>query len=129
MVRNRLQVRGAALLMLTALIWGTAFVAQSVGMDYLGPCAFTATRNFIGCVALLPVIAFASRLRGSQPERGQEAAAPGRKALFGWGAACGLLLGTATLLQQAGMQTASPGKAGFLTALYIVIVPVPICSA
>lgn len=125
MVRNRLQVRGAALLMLTALIWGTAFVAQSVGMDYLGPCAFTATRNFIGCVALLPVISFASRLRGcSQPERGQEAAAPGRKALFGWGAACGLLLGTATLLQQAGMQTASPGKAGFLTALYIVIVPV-----
>ena len=46
--------------MLTALIWGTAFVAQSVGMDYLGPCAFTATRNFIGCVALLPVISFAS---------------------------------------------------------------------
>ena len=81
MVRNRLQVRGAALLMLTALIWGTAFVAQSVGMDYLGPCAFTATRNFIGCVALLPVISFASRLRGcSQPERGQEAAPQGRKA-------------------------------------------------
>lgn len=117
------QLRGGAMLMLTALIWGTAFVAQSVGMDYLGPCAFTATRNFIGCVALLPVIALASRMRsGAQPE--EAAPAPGKKALFGWGAACGLLLGGATLLQQAGMQTASAGKAGFLTALYIVIVPV-----
>lgn len=117
------QLRGGAMLMLTALIWGTAFVAQSVGMDYLGPCAFTATRNFIGCVALLPVIALASRLRsGAQPE--EAAPDPGKKALFGWGAACGLLLGGATLLQQAGMQTASAGKAGFLTALYIVIVPV-----
>lgn len=117
------QLRGGAMLMLTALIWGTAFVAQSVGMDYLGPCAFTATRNFIGCVALLPVIGLASRLRsGVQPE--EAAPAPGKKALFGWGAACGLLLGGATLLQQAGMQTASAGKAGFLTALYIVIVPV-----
>ena len=117
------QLRGGAMLMLTALIWGTAFVAQSVGMDYLGPCAFTATRNFIGCVALLPVIALASRLRsGTRPE--EAAPAPGKKALFGWGAACGLLLGGATLLQQAGMQTASAGKAGFLTALYIVIVPV-----
>lgn len=117
------QLRGGAMLMLTALIWGTAFVAQSVGMDYLGPCAFTATRNFIGCVALLPVIALASRLRsGVQPE--EAAPTPEKKALFGWGAACGLLLGGATLLQQAGMQTASAGKAGFLTALYIVIVPV-----
>ena len=69
------------------------------------------------------MIALASRLRsGAQPE--EAAPAPGKKALFGWGAACGLLLGGATLLQQAGMQTASAGKAGFLTALYIVIVPV-----
>ena len=68
MERNRTQLRGAALLMLTALIWGTAFVAQSVGMDHLGPCAFTAVRNYIGCVALLPVIAFASRLRKGKPE-------------------------------------------------------------
>ena len=61
------QLRGGAMLMLTALIWGTAFVAQSVGMDYLGPCAFTAVRNFIGCVALLPVIGLASRLRSGAP--------------------------------------------------------------
>lgn len=125
MGRNTTQLRGAALLMLTALIWGTAFVAQSVGMDYLGPCAFNGARNFIGGAALLPVIAFASRLRKAppaQPPAGEARAA--RRRLVLWGAACGLLLGSASLLQQAGLQTASAGKAGFLTALYIVIVPV-----
>ena len=63
MERNRSQLRGALLLTLTGFIWGVAFVAQSVGMDYLGPCAFNGVRNFIGGAALLPVIAFASRLR------------------------------------------------------------------
>ena len=93
MERNRTQLRGAALLMLTALIWGTAFVAQSVGMDHLGPCAFTAVRNYIGCVALLPVIAFASRLRKGKPEDDGEQVPPAkaRKRLALWGAACGLL--------------------------------------
>ena len=122
MAGERSQLRGGLLLLLTALIWGTAFVAQSVGMDYLGPCAFTAVRNFIGCVALLPVLAFAARLR--RGGGGEERPSGSRASLWGWGAACGLLLGTASLLQQAGLQTASPGKAGFLTALYIVIVPV-----
>ena len=91
MERNRTQLRGAALLMLTALIWGTAFVAQSVGMDHLGPCAFTAVRNYIGCVALLPVIAFASRLRKGKPEDDGEQVPPAkaRKRLALWGAACG----------------------------------------
>lgn len=124
MERNRSQLRGALLLTLTAFIWGVAFVAQSVGMDYLGPCAFNGVRNFIGGAALLPVIAFASRLR-REPSTG-EAASPagGKKQLLLWGGACGVLLGSASLLQQAGLQTASAGKAGFLTALYIVIVPV-----
>ena len=110
------------MLTLAALIWGVAFVAQSVGMDYLGPCAFNGARSLIGGVALLPVIALSSRLRKA-PAR-KETASSGRKQLLLWGGACGLLLGTASLLQQAGMQTASPGKAGFLTALYIVLVPV-----
>ncbi|MGI6256405.1 MAG: DMT family transporter [Acutalibacter sp.] len=123
MNRKSTQLRGVALLMLTALIWGTAFVAQSVGMDHLGPCAFTAVRNYIGCVALLPVIALASKLRTGAPD-GESAPALKKWTTPLWGAVCGLLLGSATLLQQAGMQTASPGKAGFLTALYIVIVPV-----
>lgn len=122
MARNRVQTWGAALLLLTALIWGMAFVAQSVGMDYLGPCAFNGVRSLIGGVALLPVIALSKHLRKNAPEG--EKPAGGKARLLLWGSACGLLLGTASLLQQAGMQTASPGKAGFLTALYIVIVPV-----
>lgn len=124
MARDRSQWRGAALLVLTALIWGTAFVAQSVGMDYLGPFAFNGVRSFIGGGALLPVIAFSSRLRKSPPEEKAVPRGKGRRSLFLWGGACGLLLGTASLLQQAGLETATPGKAGFLTALYIVIVPV-----
>lgn len=122
MEHNRTQMRGAALLLLTALIWGMAFVAQSVGMDYLGPCAFNGVRSFIGGVALLPVIVFSKHLRKDAPEEAKPAG--GKVRLWLWGSACGLLLGTASLLQQAGMLTASPGKAGFLTALYIVIVPV-----
>lgn len=122
MEHNRTQMRGAALLLLTALIWGMAFVAQSVGMDYLGPCAFNGVRSFVGGVALLPVIAFSKHLRKNAPEEAKPAG--GKMRLWLWGSACGLLLGTASLLQQAGMLTASPGKAGFLTALYIVIVPV-----
>lgn len=122
MEHNRTQMRGAALLLLTALIWGMAFVAQSVGMDYLGPCAFNGVRSFVGGVALLPVIAFSKHLRKNAPEEAKPAG--GKVRLWLWGSACGLLLGTASLLQQAGMLTASPGKAGFLTALYIVIVPV-----
>ena len=122
MEHNRTQMRGAALLLLTALIWGMAFVAQSVGMDYLGPCAFNGVRSFIGGVALLPVIAFSKHLRKDALEEAKPAG--GKVRLWLWGSACGLLLGTASLLQQAGMLTASPGKAGFLTALYIVIVPV-----
>ena len=122
MEHNRTQMGGAALLLLTALIWGMAFVAQSVGMDYLGPCAFNGVRSFIGGVALLPVIVFSKHLRKDAPEEAKPAG--GKVRLWLWGSACGLLLGTASLLQQAGMLTASPGKAGFLTALYIVIVPV-----
>ena len=124
MGRETTQLRGAALLMFTALIWGGAFVAQSVGMDYLGPFAFNGVRNLIGAAALLPVIAFASRLRKSPPEGETVSVRDQRKKLFRWGAVCGLLLASASLLQQSGMQTASAGKAGFLTALYIVIVPV-----
>ena len=111
MEHNRTQMRGAALLLLTALIWGMAFVAQSVGMDYLGPCAFNGVRSFVGGVALLPVIAFSKHLRKDAPEEAKPAGEKVR--LWLWGSACGLLLGTASLLQQAGMLTASPGKAGF----------------
>jgi len=118
--------RYSLLLVLAAFIWGTAFVAQSMGMDHIGPCTFNATRSFIGSVALLPVIWFFSRKK--QPE--QETDTQKKKfwlldkALLTGGAACGLMLSGGSLLQQMGLTSTSAGKAGFLTSLYIVIVPV-----
>ena len=115
------QFRGALLLTLTALIWGTAFVAQSLGMDYLGPFTFNGVRNFVAAVGLLPVIAFLRRRQGKAEARG--AAGNSRKTLWVGGVLCGLALGVASSLQQIGIQFTTVGKAGFLTALYIVIVP------
>lgn len=121
MVIDLKQFRGALLLTLTALIWGTAFVAQSLGMDYLGPFTFNGVRNFVAAVGLLPVIAFLRRRQGEAEARG--AAGNSRKTLWVGGVLCGLALGVASSLQQIGIQFTTVGKAGFLTALYIVIVP------
>lgn len=117
------------MLALAAFIWGTAFVAQSLGMEHIGPCAFNGARSFVGCLVLLPVIAAGKRLRaagrgqgGKAPLQGFGGSAP--KVLWRGGAACGVLLAGASLLQQASLQYTTAGKAGFLTSLYIVIVPV-----
>lgn len=107
------------MLILTSLIWGTAFVAQSVGMDYLGPFTFNGVRSLIGAVALLPCIALLQKFQGKEKEEKKDA-----KMLLTGGILCGLLLFVATSLQQYGMQYTSAGKAGFITAFYIVIVPV-----
>ena len=61
---DRRNLTHGGMLALAALIWGTAFVAQSVSMDYVGPCAFNAARSFVGCIALIPVIVVGNRLRG-----------------------------------------------------------------
>ena len=116
------QFRGALLLMFAALIWGTAFVAQSLGMDYIGPLTFNSMRNFIGALALTPVVLF---LRKKQdPTKAPGAAANYRKTLLVGGLLCGTALAVASCLQQVGIKFTTVGKAGFLTALYIVIVPV-----
>lgn len=109
------------MLITAALIWGGAFVAQSVGMDYVQPFTFTCVRSLIGCVVLLPVIALFDR-RKSEAVRTAERA--NRRILLAGGATCGVFLCLATNMQQIGIQYTSVGKAGFLTALYIVIVPV-----
>lgn len=111
--------KNAFMLMLTAFIWGTAFVAQSVGMDYLEPFTFNGIRSMIGGIALLPCIALLQRFNGKQREKKED-----KKMLVTGGAACGCLLFAASSLQQYGIQYTSAGKAGFITAFYIVIVPV-----
>lgn len=109
------------ILFLTALIWGTAFVAQSVGMDHIGPFTFNAVRSYVGGVALIPVILFFNS-RKTQEQRETERA--NRKTLVIGGICCGIALGVASLFQQVGIQYTTVGKAGFITALYIVIVPI-----
>ncbi len=180
--------KSSLMLFMAAFIWGTAFVAQSVGMDYLGPLSFNGARFLLGSAALLPVICFNrarkhSGEKGSLEEKdfegvGQDEICPGkrnspgeassgkvndpgevssskandpgkacsgkvngpagassrrangRKRLFGkgkdtvtGGICCGLILCAAALLQQYGILYTSVGKAGFITTLYIILVP------
>lgn len=103
------------LLLLTATIWGVAFVAQSVGMDYVGPFAFNGVRSILGGLVLLPVIFLMSR--GKQAKKDS-------KILFLGGVLCGICLFSASSFQQFGIMYTSVGKAGFITAFYIVLVPV-----
>ena len=118
---NQFPAKNLFLLLLTAFIWGTAVVAQSVGMDHIGPFTFNAVRSLVGGIALLPVILIFQRRK--TPERRQQEKA-NRKTLLLGGLSCGLALGLASGLQQVGIQYTTVGKAGFITALYIVIVPI-----
>ena len=113
-------LRHSLLLLLTAAIWGFAFVAQSVGMDYVQPFTFTAARSLIGGIVLLPFIFIRAQKTGRTSE---EKSASWKQALPG-GIICGVLLCIASNLQQIGIQYTTVGKAGFITALYIVLVPV-----
>ena len=127
-------MRGSALLLLTACIWGVAFVAQSVGMEYVGPFTFNFVRCILGGLVLIPCIFFLDRgakKETSDPEKtGQQSVlderekrAKRRTLLLG-GICCGTALCLASSFQQIGIQYTSVGKAGFITACYIVIVPV-----
>ncbi len=109
------QLRGSAMLLLAALLWGVAFAAQSKGMDYVGPFTFNGARSFLGVSVLVPLWLLTGR---RQPADGYDP-----RALWLGGALCGLMLFAATSLQQIGLVTTSAGKSGFLTAMYIVLVP------
>ncbi len=111
------QIRNSLLLLLAAFIWGSAFVAQSTGMDYVGPFTFSFVRNIIGGTVLIPVIYFFGNSKEKVSTKGIT-----KTELIG-GICCGLLLFVASNLQQIGIQYTTVGKAGFITALYVVIVP------
>lgn len=119
------------LLTITAAIWGFAFVAQSVGMDYVGPFTFNCTRNLIGALVLLPVILLMGRLEkrkseenGAKPCAGKSDQSKERRDLLIAGLCCGTLLFVSTSAQQIGVQYTTVGKAGFITAIYIILVPI-----
>ncbi len=115
-------LKGTFMLLLAALIWGSTFVAQDVGVDLIGPFTFQAIRQIMGFIVLLPVILLrnsANKDPGKNENRKNE-----QRMLLGYGALCGLVLFFACNLQQFGLIDTTAGKSGFITALYIVLVPI-----
>ena len=114
-------LKSDGLLLLTATIWGFAFVAQRVGMDYVGPFTFNGIRFALGGFVLIPFIVKHSK-------RGTSKAAPpaqsGAGQLFSGGCLAGVILFTGASLQQTGLVYTTAGNAGFITGLYVVIVPI-----
>lgn len=123
--------------MLTSFIWGSAFVAQSSGMDYVGPYTYNMARNVLAFLFLIPVIYVIGKKKGVTDNAGSgtgidDAASgeanwksillPDRTTLVG-GIYCGLVMAVASSLQQIGITMTTAGKAGFITALYIILVP------
>ncbi len=104
-----------------ALIWGAAFTAQSVGMDYLGPVFFNGARFYVGALTLLPVVIFRCMKYKKDPGT---APSGSLKKLLLTSLLCGFLLALATTVQQIGLISTPAGKAGFITSLYVVLVPV-----
>ncbi len=155
------RMQGNIMLFITALIWGTAFVAQSTGMNHVGPFTYNGVRNLIASLVLIPIIAVFDRMRqngsvmpaeaaetedtaetgspktaekadpAGTPKAGtasalmwKESFADMKSRSYRYGAVCGIFLFIASSLQQCGISMTTAGKAGFITALYIIIVPV-----
>ena len=118
------KVVGVLELLLTSFIWGIAFVAQSVGMQYIGPFTFNCVRFFIGGVILIPVILILNnKNKVEKKSQNIQKSEEKRKYTVWGGILCGILLCSASTFQQMGICRTSVGKAGFITALYIIIVP------
>jgi drug/metabolite transporter (DMT)-like permease len=123
------KLRANFLLLTTSFIWGSAFVAQSIGMEHIGPFTFNAVRMVVAGVALTLVTLIMKRFE-KRPEESledeaglAEKSAKGDKALYIGGLCCGIVLFFASSFQQAGLLFTTAGKAGFITTLYIIIVP------
>lgn len=113
------QLQGSACLFFATLIWGTAFIAQSVGMDHIGPFTFQSIRCTLAVIGMVAVIWLLDKKAGRTFRKGWM-----DKRLWKAGILCGIPLFLACDLQQLGLVYTTAGKAGFLTAMYIVMVPV-----
>ena len=136
---QKMPLKNSLCLLLAATIWGIAFVAQSVGMEYVGPFTFNGVRSLIGAAVLVPVLFILNRSGNKSSDATDSAipessSAPSEKAvshtpynsrdLWLGGIACGFALFAASSFQQFGIQYTTVGKAGFITAFYIIIVPI-----
>lgn len=127
MEKNRKNsIYGSILLALAAIIWGSSFVAQTTGAEHVGPFTFIAMRSLLGSVALLPVIFTMDFFKKkSKPEQYKKMTKKDYALLLSGGTACGVVLFAASSLQQLGIDGGTPpGNAAFITALYILLVPI-----
>ena len=123
---NTQSARSNLMLLLTAIIWGLAFVAQRIGASYVGPFTFNGVRFALGSLSLVPLVLFLNRKssprmpQGGAPDRGD------LRVVLPAGLAAGLVLFAGAALQQVGLDYAgtTAGKAAFITGLYIVLVPI-----
>lgn len=118
---NNKNIKGNVILMITALIWGSAFVAQSVGMEHVGPFTFITARYIIGGIFLIPCMIFLNKINKSNVKKYEKS---DRKNVIVGGILCGIALFVASSFQQIGIEYTTVGKSGFITALYIIIVPI-----
>lgn len=121
------KIKGVLCLLCAALFWGVAFVAQDVGAEVVQPFTFTATRYLMGGVTLLLLSAIKEgvyRKKHGKTTRTIEEKKNDWKVLLIGGAICGAVLTAATNLQQFGLMYTTAGKSGFITACYIVLVPI-----
>uniref|UniRef100_A0A7C3HZW7 DMT family transporter n=1 Tax=Gracilinema caldarium TaxID=215591 RepID=A0A7C3HZW7_9SPIR len=119
---NKTALKADLLLIVTSIIWGFAFVAQRVGMDFIGPFTYNGVRFALGSISLIPLIMYFNQPHRNQPTRAQRNA--DRWVFILGSLAAGSILFIGASLQQMGMQYTTAGKAGFLTGLYVVLVPI-----
>ncbi|MGY3904351.1 DMT family transporter [Aeromonas lusitana] len=114
-------MRSNMMLLMAAAIWGLGFVAQRLGMDHMGPFTFNGLRFLLGALSLLPLLWW---LKSRQPSAPSEPPSGERRLLLIGGLLAGTVLFSAASLQQVGLLYTTAAKAGFITGLYIILVPV-----
>ena len=127
---NTKKITSSLLLLLAALIWGSAFIAQSLGMEHIGPLSFVSIRSFIGFLVLIPVLLVMQKLQKKKFPEGPDIVSVARlpRAIIG-GMVCGIFLTVGMVTQQYGIfylaeSGGNVGKAGFITTMYILLVPI-----
>lgn len=116
-------LKGSLLLFAAAIFWGSAFVAQDIGLNYIGPYGLNATRFVLGAIFLTPLILIFGKIQVKNGATKEELKKQ-RKGSIIPGIICGLSLALASNFQQMGLVYTTPGKSGFITSMYIILVPV-----